>query len=120
MQPLMDQLIAPFQSVFINSRNVHENVLLAIKIIHRKHFGKLQRWTFIKLMIAIMGFLGGSLAQNEFSSFTDSFGYVMCHITPHKSLRQGDLLSPYLFILCSNVLSYMLIQRERAHLDSWY
>lgn len=40
-------------------------------------------------------------------------GSAYWHIQPTKGIRQGDSLSPYLFLLCAKVLSQMIANAER-------
>lgn len=42
-------------------------------------------------------------------------GYKVNIILPQRGVSQGDILFPYLFLLCSNVLSCMLIKLENEN-----
>ena len=40
-------------------------------------------------------------------------GILMGQITPAREIRQGDPISPYLFLICAETLSLMLSQADR-------
>ena len=52
MRPLLDKLVSPFQSAFIPSRSIHDNILLSHEIFHKfkKCKGK-TAWLAMKLDI---------------------------------------------------------------------
>lgn len=43
-------------------------------------------------------------------------GVLYDYFTPTRGIRQGDALSPYLFLLCAKVLSQMLVTAQQANL----
>jgi hypothetical protein len=133
---LLPKIISPLQSAFVPNRNIQDNTILAhellnsfknkkgrgglmiLKLDMEKAFDRME-WSFL---LAIMGKLGFHpswvnwiricITSPSFSILLNGspFGLVF----PARGLRQGDPLSPFLFILGSEVFSRLLSKAEAA------
>ncbi|XP_026384062.1 uncharacterized protein LOC113279597 [Papaver somniferum] len=141
LKPLLDTIISPFQSAFIANRQIQDNILISHEILHsfktRKRNNNKNGFMAIKLdlskafdrlecpfIIVVFKKLGFSedwchLIFQCISSVSYSVlvnGSPSDIFYPYRGIRQGDFLSPYIFILCMETLSQLLLKGEKDNL----
>lgn len=130
LRSVMGKLVNPCQSSFVPNRQSRDNIIVAQEIFHsmRRKKGKkgwmaikidLEKaydwlsWSFIRDILVDIGLPGGfiDLVWNCISSVRMRMlwnGEALEEFTPTRGIRQGDPLSPYLFVLCLEKLFQMI------------
>ncbi|KAK4404580.1 putative mitochondrial protein [Sesamum angolense] len=135
LKPWLDEIISLAQSAFVPGRLISDNVLLAFELNHflhthskgRKQFLNLKldiskaydrvEWCFLEKVLGKLGFPPSFIDLIMLCITSVSYSFVLSgsrfgSILPQRGLRQGDPLSPYLFLLCTESFSSLFRHAE--------
>ncbi|GKV23269.1 hypothetical protein SLEP1_g33018 [Rubroshorea leprosula] len=137
LRPHLQNLIGPWQSSFLSGRSTSDNIILvqeavqsmrrlkgkkgalALKIDLHKAFDRVD-WGFLKEVLIdfnlpepLIQLIMFSVTSLQLSIIWN--GEQLPSFQPQQGLRQGDPLSPYLFIMVMEKLSYMILSRRQQH-----
>ncbi|KAL9687617.1 hypothetical protein QQ045_032022 [Rhodiola kirilowii] len=139
LKEILPSIISQSQSAFISGRLITDNILIVDEISHfiqcasrqktgcmslkfdmSKAYDRIE-WNFLEKMMLTLGFAAEWIRKVMLCVQSVTYRVkvndnITDVITPKRGLRQGDPISPYLFLICAEWLSYALLKHQERGL----
>ncbi|XP_059627374.1 uncharacterized protein LOC132270192 [Cornus florida] len=137
LKGIIESIISESQSAFIAGRHITDNILITHEILHylknkwkgrnaflapkldmSKAYNRVE-WDFLFQILHHLGLNSIWIKMISACASTISYSLKINRASigffhPSRGLRQGDPLSPYLFILCAEAFSLSLLRAQQA------